>query len=141
MTSKDDPRLAGRHPEFARMSLRPGIGADALHDVASALLEFNLEDRMADVPSALRHGGRLLPLGRYLRMKLRHLVGKDEKAPESTLLELQELLRPMREASGFGSESGPIAAARFKNLVIEASDQKVRQMEARNRIFKKRGSI
>lgn len=39
MTRADDLRLNGRHPEFARMSLRPGIGADAMHEVASTLLK------------------------------------------------------------------------------------------------------
>ena len=40
MTAKDDPRLSGRPPEFCRMSLKPGIGADAMWDVASDFRRF-----------------------------------------------------------------------------------------------------
>lgn len=82
LTNKYDIRLNGRHPEFARMSLRPGIGADAMHEVASTVLEFNLVETQGDVPSALRHGSRILPLGRYLRRKLRTLSTGAPDAPE-----------------------------------------------------------
>ena len=67
MTKKDDVRLQGRHPEFARMSLKPGIGADAMSDVGAsltgALERYSLSPM--DVPCSLRHGGKDLPLGRY----------------------------------------------------------------------------
>lgn len=82
LTSKDDIRLNGRYPEFSRMSLRPGIGADAMHDAASTVLEFNLVESQGDVPSALRHGSRILPLGRYLRRHLRTLSTGSPDAPE-----------------------------------------------------------
>lgn len=139
MTSEKDPRLNGRYPEFARMSLRPGIGADALHDVASVLL--GLEDRMADVPSALRHGSRLLPLGRYLRRRLRVLVGRDANAPQETLEQIAEELRPMWEAASVNEKIPALRSAKFKHLAMEVSDQKVRQLEARQKLFKKRGNI
>lgn len=81
LTRFDNPLLEGRHPEFARMSLKPGLGADALHDVGSVLMQHQLEVTLPDVPSGLRHGPRVSPYGRYLRKKLRVIVGKDEKAP------------------------------------------------------------
>lgn len=76
MTSKDDPRLNGRHPEFARMSLKPAIGLNAMHEVASSVLHHEV-----DAPQALRHGSATLPLGRYLTDKLREFTGneKDEE--------------------------------------------------------------
>lgn len=66
MTQRDDVRLGGLHPEFARMSLRPGIGAAAMWDVASVMMQYKL----AEIPMGLRHGSKILPLGRYLRAKL-----------------------------------------------------------------------
>lgn len=74
MTDAKDPRLKGRHPEFARMSLRPGIGAVAINDVAAALQNRHGWDeigRTGDVPQVLQHGQTTYPLGRYLRRKLR----------------------------------------------------------------------
>lgn len=130
MTSKDDPRLQGRHPEFARMSLRPGIGATALHEVASVLMEFGLEDEQGDVPSALRHGGRLLPLGRFMRRRLRELVGRAPGAPGE--VEDEEVLALWRRASA--EAQGEARTIIFRNLLMDAGDQAVRQMEARRKI-------
>lgn len=95
MTRWDDPRLNGRHPEFARMSLRPGIGASAMWNVASEMMRYSLEDR-GDVPLVLLHGGRRLPLGRYLVRKLREMVGKDAAAPPEALQEAANQLLLVR---------------------------------------------
>lgn len=131
MTHPDDPRLKGLVPEFARMSLKPGIGADFMHEVASTLMEFNLDEKLVDVPSTLRHANRVMPLGRYLTRKLRTYVGKDEKAPDEVLRQISEELQPLREAAFENSRS-------FKKEIIAAADQAVLNMEARQRIFKQR---
>lgn len=134
LTAKDDYRLLGRHPEFARMSLRPGIGAGAMHEVASTLMEFNLEETQADVPSALRHGSRLLPLGRYLKRKLRTYVGKDPETPQVVLDQMDEKLRPLREDAFNNSES-------FTEAIKKAADGKVARMEARIKLKPKRKTL
>lgn len=130
MTAPDDTRLYGRHPEFSRQSNRPGIGHGFMHEVASSLMQFNLEDTQADVPSALRHGTRLLPLGRYLRTELRKLVGMDPSAPEATLLEAAQRLQDVRESAFNNSRS-------FKKEIVKAADQKVLNMETKLRIHRK----
>lgn len=138
MTKADDPRLLGRHPEFCRMSLRPGIGADMMHEVASTLMQFNLEDRQADVPVSLAHGTRKLPLGRYLRRKLRSYVGKAEEAPEVVIAALAEEVRPLYEAAKDAANgNGDLSRLYFKNALIDADNQAVLNMETRQRIFKK----
>lgn len=89
MTKADDPRLEGRHPEFVRMSLKPGIGCGALDVIEMTLKEHDLLG--GDVPTVLRHGKKIYPLGRYLRSKLRerlnftdeHLELLKQKAKES----------------------------------------------------------
>lgn len=85
MTALDDTRLFGRHPEFARMSLRPGIGADAMFDVASELMKHGLDESMVDVPSTLRSGPKIGPIGRYLKGKLREYVGREAGTPQEVL--------------------------------------------------------
>lgn len=131
MVFRDDPRLEGRHPEFARMSLRPGIGHDAMWDVASTDLTYNLVESQGDVPSALRHGSRLLPLGRYLRRKLRVMTGMDENAPAITLQKTAEAMRPLLEAAKIDKEN-----VSLKSQILKSNKQRVRQIETRNRIFK-----
>lgn len=129
MTAKDDYRLNGREPEFSAMSTRPGIGADFMWDVASTLMESDLHLKYDDVPSSLRHGKKVMPLGRYLRGKLREYVGKDKKAPQSTLDKMEEEMRPLRESAFNNSRS-------FKDEVVKYHDQAVLNWEARQAIFK-----
>lgn len=95
MTHATDFRLDGRRPEFARMSLRPGIGANAMLRVVSAMSRYHLQETL---PSQLRHGKRLMPLGRYLRKKLSEGLGQDELqreklAEKSLSVAFEELCR------------------------------------------------
>lgn len=130
MTARDDMRLLGRYPEFARQSRRPGVGHGALHEIASEWLRLDLASREADVPSALRHGGRLLPLGRYLRRELRSLVGMEKEAPQSTLDEAAARLQGVREDAFNRSVS-------FKKAIVEAGKQKNLNAKVRMDIRKK----
>lgn len=132
MTGKDDIRLDGRHPEFARMSLRPGIGADFIPEVASSLLTHEIESE--DVPSALRHGRAVYPLGRYLKAKLREHMGHAKEVPQSVKDKMAEEMRPMREIAFL--ESRPL-----KEVVKEAYHGQTLQAEKRYALKRKRGSI
>lgn len=136
MTGVTDERLCGRNPEFARMSLKPGIGLDALHEVASVFMQYDLEKSQSDVPVTLRHGALELPLGRYLRRKLRLMVGRDEKAPPEVLEKLALELFPLRMAARKDKENPS-----FKKQVINANKGAVARVESRQRLFKGRKSL
>lgn len=110
-TRQDLPALNGRHPEFARMSRRPGIGVDALPAVASAMTPYLSE--MSDVPIALRHGRKQLPLGRLLRGKLREAFGKDAGAPAHALAAQARSLQLVRD---YAFSSGQSVACVFEEL-------------------------
>lgn len=136
LTHKNDERLQGRHPEFSRMSLKPGIGADFMHEVASSFMQFNLETSQGDVPSTLRHGHKELPLGRYLTKKLRTYVGRDEKTPELVNQKLAEELLPLRHAAKTDKE-----APSLKRQIVKQSQGKVASLEARSKIYKQRKTL
>lgn len=126
MTRHDDERLEGRLPEFARMSLRPGLGLFMMHDIASHLLDLEKFERMIDVPLELQHGRKRMPLGRYLRRKLRTFVGRDEKTPQSVLDQQKEELRPLRETAFRNSRP-------FKEEILKASEGRRIQLELKNK--------
>jgi len=134
MTAPDDHRLRGRCPEFARMSLRPGIGADALWDVASTLMQYDLDETQMDVPDHLRVGPSGKPLGRYLRRKLRSMIGREVDTPDEVLQAMAEDLRPLREAAFYASKS-------FAQAVVDAAEGERRNFYARQAIFKGRKSL
>lgn len=137
MTRADDPRLGDRHPEFARMSLNPGIGANFMHEVASTLMQFNLEDTaQGDVPSSLRHGTRTLPLGRYLTRRLRNLVGKEANAPQETITARAEELRPLLETAKRSKENPS-----FKKTIVAANDAKALSQATRTKIRKQKRKL
>lgn len=141
LTNKDDPLLCGRHPEFARMSLKPGIGAGFMPEVASALLSHNLDSTLSDVPTSLQHGTSVKPLGRYLTRHLRTLIGRSPDAPKETILKQQEKMQPLREAARKTAVKG-LYSETFKTLILDANEGRYLQQQARQRIFaKKRESI
>lgn len=86
------PRVDGRHPEFCRMSLKPGIGAVAADRMAAAIkgaCDVATGEYYAfpdgDVVSSFRWDGLHFPLGRYLRKRLRLALGSaDAKEPRFT---------------------------------------------------------
>lgn len=134
MTASDDFRLKGRPPEFARMSLRPGIGADAMWDVASTLLQYDLDETQVDVPDHLRVGPTGRPIGRYLRRKLRSMIGKEVDTPDEILQAMAEDLRPLREAAFYASKS-------FAQAVVDAAEGERRNFYARQAVFKGRKTL
>lgn len=76
------PSVAGKHPEFARMSLRPGIGAGAASVIGKAVLDDKTgELRLVDgsVPTAVRQEMRMWPVGRYLRHQIGNAVGVETR--------------------------------------------------------------
>lgn len=134
LTRFDDPRLNGRHPEFSRMSNRPGIGADFSWEFASSAFEFQLDKIMVDVPVALRNSGFQKPLGRYLRRKFREALGRAPGVPQEVIDSMAAELLPLRQAA-FDSSTP------FKDAVVSASAGKFANFEARQNLFRKGKSL
>lgn len=128
MRHRHDPRLNGREPEFSRMSLRPGIGFGALSGVTQTYLDYGLDQ--GEAPTRLVHGGKPKPLGRYLRTKLAEMLGMERMGVDDEMLALWEVAK--------SAPAGEIRRTYFKNLLIEAGEQKVRNMEARQKLKSRR---
>lgn len=135
MTSKEDDRLCGRLPEFSRMSLRPGIGAKAMEDVADVLSSGQGALNVAavgDVPMALNHGRNSLPLGRYLRRQLRERLGLSSDTPAASLekwsLEMRGLFQEALSTPEGSKKS-------LRKILVDKNRQKVLNLEGRAKIF------
>lgn len=137
MTKDGDWRLDGRHPEFARMSLKPGIGASALPVLSESLhVEWGLTllAEEGDVPRALKMGRKSLVLGRYLRRRLREEIGMPEKLTEEVkqrwIDEKTEELLALRE----GAKDRKNAPLALRDLLVEANLGRIWSAEARAKI-------
>lgn len=149
LTSKNDPyvleKLNGRHPEFARRSNRPGIGAGYAPNIVESLTSehghYAIEENM-DVPFALNHGRRKFPLGRYMREKVRLAYGFAEKgAPKETLQEVQkEMCRVYEEKREIAISEGK-TMVEFHRELKEQDEQKIRNKERKFKIYKQKGSL
>lgn len=134
MTKGDDPRLNGRYPEFCRMSLKPGIGYPALDDVKKVLTsEYGnaLIVAQGDVPMSLKHGRSSLPLGRYLRRKLRGLLGLSEDSPKEAQKQWALQMRGMFEEAFKHAEN---AGETLGGMAVKLNSQKILNVEARAKI-------
>lgn len=83
-----------------------------------------------DVPMSLQHGNKSLPLGRYLRKKLRENLGYELDQ------NLAKGLRQKTEEMQFLFKArGATTAWAKKQAIISANQSKVRNMEVRHKIF------
>lgn len=150
MTSPDDLRLKGRHPEFARMSLKPGIGAVAMEAVAMSLQTehgTDLVGTVGDVPSSLSHGRRQKPLGRYLRSILRRKCGNEEDFKRNArikfALQMQELREAFKAVKGSSSsyQDRYVKDEAFKHFVVDEFEQKRLNQQSKWKIRNRRGQL
>jgi len=135
MTARDDARLAGRHAEFSRQSRDGGIGLGAVPEIASVLMSLDLDKTEDDVPVDLRHGSKQLPLGQYLRRKLREHMGKDAKTPLAVLRALEEGELQVMRAVAFSSSLS--LAETFKEVHKGQFDQ----VNTKHEIFKRKDKL
>lgn len=133
MTRRDDARLQGRYPEFARMSLRPGIGAGAVSKIGEVHVAYNVVARIGDVASGLRHGKRIMPLGRYLRGRLRSVLGVPEGSRSAFVDEMEKEMLALRLSVRDDPENVSV-----KEALVKRGSAKVARMVARSKIFKGR---
>ena len=151
MTRRDDPRLphrfwiGNRHPEFARMSLKPGIGHGVLEKTAELITRYNLLTPQGDVPVTLRHGDLEWPLGRYLRRQLRIKLGLDPRSPHVLSPEAatsfanspeNEFMRSLREAARSDQENPGL-----KYHLLKASEGRRLQLQRRQSLKRTKGKI
>lgn len=116
MTGVDDPRLRGRHPEFSRQSRRPGVGFPAVARLAKEINRFVHPSELVDVPAAVAQGHKPLPLGRYMRAKLRLALGLPEGTPDAVLREAwAEQVLPVLQMAKADNEA-PSLAAHFAKI-------------------------
>lgn len=115
------------------MSNKPGIGAWFADEIASTILNHNLEDALVDVPLVLRHGKKMYPLGTYLRRAIRQRIGRDKNAPQAVLDAIKEEMRPVREAA-FANAPAGFKELAFREALIEASHGQTLRLELLQRI-------
>lgn len=150
LTEEQVRYLNGREPEFARMSLRPGIGAKTIERIAKSTEKFKsyIYEKYQDVPISIKIGGRDIFIGRYLRSKWRAYLGKKSEAPEEVLKQYKEevsrLLRETKEKIHKKEERYFASLGRRglnKFLFVDKDRQKIVNMEGRQKIYTSKRTI
>jgi hypothetical protein len=144
MTGKNDDRLlrpGGDRlaPEFARMSLRPGLGAGISDEVASELLGVpGFRPGETQMPTVLRHGSKQLPLGRYLTRRIRQRIGLPASLTQGEEFALSQEVRVLRE----DFLRDPTARGKnFSAYLSGLDDQAALNAENRRRIWSSKKGI
>ena len=88
--------LNGRHPEFARMSNRNGIGYEYAKQFGQDIKQHI--KKVSDIPPFLIHNGKKWPLGRYLMNVIRSQTDLPEDKEGDALARYEENLQTMFES-------------------------------------------
>lgn len=136
------PGLGDRHPEFARQSNRPGLGAGAMAVISERLhSEAGLDEMLAtgDVPMALRFGRRSIPLGRYLRSVLRKEMGFTDEMVERVKSrwyaeKTSEFMQFLQSPDAYDPQWG----GSYKNFTVAQNQGRIWSIEGKSRIYNRR---
>lgn len=129
-----------RHPEFMRMSLKPGIGANAIWKLVTSGVQSRRKSKYLkesiDAPVVLRRNGSILPLGRYLRRKWREALGRSPDTPKSVLERyVQELHAEYKKNAAISfSEGAPRCFISPSDEYRKSVSQKIISLEKRVKI-------
>lgn len=139
-------KLKGRHPEFVRMSLKPGIGAVAVKNLITFSVGTRREKflRMCfDAPAVLKRNGSPYALGKYLRRKWREYLGRDPDTPKQQIeAHVRELQRVYEEDKAAAVKEGiPRTFCDPKFFYTQKTAQRIRNLEARSKIYTKEKTL
>lgn len=126
----------GLVPEYAVMSRRPGIGYRAVAELAALIRDpqyKHLFEGDSTIPQVLRHGGKKLPLDRFMRDKLALILEYEPDCRKYIL----ELTKKYFDAERSLKES----AQPLVDSLLAESAQRNKQIEAKARIFNTRRKI
>lgn len=83
---------------FRRMSLKPGIGGLLVDQIGARVGPLLASEVIEDVPTSIRVANRMVPIGRYVRKKVREKVGRSGLTPQS-VRELQRAEYALQDAA------------------------------------------
>lgn len=75
LTKGNDPRLAGREPEFRTSSRNPPIGSEFIKQLGPQVRKAGIIEKTGDVPRSFRTDGKIYPIGKWALDKLRADLG------------------------------------------------------------------
>lgn len=137
MTAKDDPRLNGRHPEFPRMSNRPGLAAGW----ADAYVKKNKDHPKFEIPSFIMIDGKRRPVGRYLRKRIMKETLNEEQIEaikqawiDQERLRLHGMFYKAQEVPEWFKK--PIT---LQSLELEAHKTKLASLEYQYQVYESKG--
>lgn len=147
LTKKDDERLIDekgeiKFPEFARMSLKPGIGAIFIDTAAynfNNSYGFDFIQKTGDVPQNLKVGDKTTPLGRYLKqrfqkaMNFKKIGNQYENEVHPIMAEKFEMYRLYLNSQ----EDKKKGFKSFKQFTVDNNKQTISSLEYVHNITKK----
>lgn len=116
LTKKDAKKLEGRAPEFCLNRARPGFGHLAVDFIVDAISnpetgEVFLDENF-DIPSTLKRDGKILPLGRYLKKKIREKLELGDEVSKNSDQKWQKEMQDMYHSSIYVEDETKILGRR-----------------------------